>query len=453
MAESGNHGSAGGGIILGIESSCDETAAAVVVQGVRTLSNVVASQIATHSRYGGVVPELASREHLRNIVPVVRAALSEAGITLNELDAIAVTEGPGLAGALLVGITYAKSLALALGKPLIAVNHLEGHIHAVLLEQAQLARPTSQNRDKGRPALKPETASSLQPRAEVEGTSPLQPRAEAGAPCLALESWGPAAVANQAPLLALVVSGGHTHLYLARCHDSAEAGASGPLWSYENVGRTVDDAAGEAFDKVAKMLGLGYPGGPWIDALAPHGDARAVPFSFSEIKAKVHRPGGRAALPRFLFSFSGIKTAVLRYVELHDMRPTIDARRNALAALPSAKALEALALCDRETLNLIASFQRAVVGDLMRKTFLAAESLGARAVLVSGGVAANRELRVRFTAEAAARNLPIAFPSMALSTDNAAMIAAAAWPRLLAGDFAASGLSAEPNLKLGKPAT
>src|SRR5215469_1938686 len=214
------------GLILGIESSCDETAAAIVRGGVETLSNVVASQIATHSPYGGVVPELASREHLRNIVPVVRTALREANISLVDLDAIAVTNGPGLAGALLVGISYAKTLAYALGKPLIAVNHLEGHIHAVLLEQTQL------------------TANS-----EAE---PLP-----------------------FPALALVVSGGHTHLYLVHRH--------GDTWSYRNVGHTVDDAAGEAFDKVAKLLGLGYPGGPWIDALAPHGNPAAVPFSFAQI--------------------------------------------------------------------------------------------------------------------------------------------------------------------------
>src|SRR5271170_5185267 len=220
------------GLILGIESSCDETAAAVVRRGTETLSNVVASQIATHSPYGGVVPELASREHLRNIVPVVRAALREANISFADLDAIAVTSGPGLAGALLVGISYAKALAYALGKPLIAVNHLEGHIHAVLLEQAQLS--AEQESDSLREALLPGR-----------------------------------------PVLALVVSGGHTHLYLARRH--------GEHWSYRNVGHTVDDAAGEAFDKVAKLLGLGYPGGPWIDALAPHGNPKAVPFSFAQI--------------------------------------------------------------------------------------------------------------------------------------------------------------------------
>jgi N6-L-threonylcarbamoyladenine synthase len=382
------------GLILGIESSCDETAAAIVRRGAETLSNVVASQITTHAPYGGVVPELASREHLRNIVPVVRAALAEAGIAFRDLDAIAVTAGPGLAGALLVGISYAKSLAYALGKPLIAVNHLEGHIHAVLLEQAQLA-----------------VNSDLDP--------------------LAL------------PALALVVSGGHTHLYLARRH--------GESWIYRNVGRTVDDAAGEAFDKVAKLLGLGYPGGPWIDALAPHGNPSAVPFTFSQIKAKAHRRGDPNAIDpstSTLFSFSGIKTAVLRYTQTHEMAMSIEARRTALAPDPTIAG--ALALCDRQTLDLIASFQRAVIDDLRRKTFRAADQLGAASLLVSGGVAANRELRVRFTAEAVDRGLPIAFPSLALSTDNAAMIAAAAWPKLLANDLAPATLSAEPSLALGR---
>jgi N6-L-threonylcarbamoyladenine synthase len=379
------------GLILGIESSCDETAAAVVRRGTETLSNVVASQIATHAPYGGVVPELASREHLRNIVPVVRAAIVEAGITLQDLDAIAVTEGPGLAGALLVGITYAKSLAFALNKPLIAVNHLEGHIHAVLLEQAERA------------------------------TVPLP-----------------------LPALALVVSGGHTHLYLTH--------RNGEHWHYRNVGHTVDDAAGEAFDKVAKLLGLGYPGGPWIDALAPHGDAGAVPFSFAQIKPKAHRKDahGDDQARRFHFSFSGIKTAVLRYVQTHELFSSIEARRSTLAQLPNAKSSDALPLCDEETLNLIASFQRAVVDDLRRKTFQAAEAFGAASILVSGGVAANRELRVRFAAKAVERNLPIAFPSLTLSTDNAAMVAAAAWPKLLDNEYAPSDLSAEPSLALGR---
>ena len=381
------------GLILGIESSCDETAAAIVRRGTEVLSNVVASQIATHSPYGGVVPELASREHLRNIVPVVRTALDEAKITLANLDAIAVTNGPGLAGALLVGTSYAKTLAYALGKPLIAVNHLEGHIHAVLLDQAQQA-----------------VASEVEPL-------PL-------------------------PALALVVSGGHTHLYLVRRH--------GDTWTYRNVGHTVDDAAGEAFDKVAKLLGLGYPGGPWIDALAPHGDPTAVPFSFSQVKIKAHRMADAITTNPVttLFSFSGIKTAVLRYTQINQMACNIEARRTGLAVNPTLS--DALALCDKQTVDLIASFQRAVVDDLRRKTFRAAEALGAASLLVTGGVAANRELRVRFTGEAAGSGLPLAFPRPALATDNAAMIAAAAWPKLLAGDFAPATLSANPSLALGK---
>ena len=403
----------GSGLILGIESSCDETAAAVVERGARTLSSVVASQISTHATYGGVVPELASREHLRAIVPVVRAALAEAHVNLADLDAIAVTSGPGLAGALLVGITYAKALAFARGLPLIAVNHLEGHIHAVLLQQGQ---------DLGAPGLDFETG---------ETTNPDQ------------------------PALALVVSGGHTHLYLARPTDGT--------WSYALVGRTLDDAAGEAYDKVAKLLGLGYPGGPWIDALARFGDPHAVPFSFAQIKPKVHLHGKAprtkaaktapiAALdPHFLFSFSGIKTAVLRYVELHEMRKEAHTRvpRMLTMGKPPQTKEAALDLCPQPVLDLIASFQHAVVGDLMKKTFAAAEALGAARILVTGGVAANRELRERFTAEAARRGLSIAFPTLALSTDNAAMIAAAAWPRFLAGEFAPVELSADPSLTLG----
>jgi N6-L-threonylcarbamoyladenine synthase len=403
------------GLVLGIESSCDETAAAVVERGARTLSSVVASQIATHARYGGVVPELASREHLRAIVPVVRAALAEAHVTLADLDAIAVTSGPGLAGALLVGITYAKALAFARGLPLIAVNHLEGHIHAVLLEERQ----------------------------------------KLGAPGLASETWETTA-ADVTPALALVVSGGHTHLYLAR----PNAGT----WSYSLIGRTLDDAAGEAYDKVAKLLGLGYPGGPWIDALARFGDPHAVPFAFAQIKLKAHlqgkTPRTKAARtapiadldPHLLFSFSGIKTAVLRYVELHHMREEAQARVPRMLAMgrPPQSREAALDLCPQPTLDLIASFQHAVVGDLMKKTFAAAESLGATRILVTGGVAANRELRARFTAEAARRRLTIAFPTLALSTDNAAMIAAAAWPRFVAGEFAPKELSADPSLALGR---
>src|SRR5579863_10244045 len=287
--------------ILGIESSCDETAAAVVRSGEQVISNVVASQIATHQPYGGVVPELASREHLRAIVPVVRQALADAGRTYDSVDAIAVTQGPGLAGALLVGISYAKALAFALGKPLIAVNHLEGHIHAVLLEERQ----------KGNHEL-------------------------------------------QFPVLALVVSGGHTHLYLAsQTPDS---------WTYENIGHTRDDAAGEAFDKVAKLLGLGYPGGPVIDRLAAHGDPKAVKFPPAQIKHRDRRGrnDGRAVdldddRPRFDFSYSGIKTAILRYVEAHEMRGAIEARRNVLANISKPKLEDYLAICDKTTLDLVAS--------------------------------------------------------------------------------------------------
>ncbi|MGO9338333.1 MAG: tRNA (adenosine(37)-N6)-threonylcarbamoyltransferase complex transferase subunit TsaD [Terracidiphilus sp.] len=401
------------GLILAIETSCDETAAAVVQRGAHTLSSVVASQITTHARYGGVVPELASREHLRTIVPVVRTALGEAGVTLADLDAIAVTSGPGLAGALLVGITYGKALAFAANLPLIAVNHLEGHIHAVLLNE----------RESGALSVGSKTSDILESE----------------------------------PALALVVSGGHTHLYLAR--------PTGNTWQYTLVGRTLDDAAGEAYDKVAKLLGLGYPGGPWIDALAQFGNPRAVPFAFSQIKTKLHLAGkaprtkGAKTAPiadldrHFLFSFSGIKTAVLRYVELNNLRPEAEARRDALFTGPDAPARPtiegALAATSQTTIDLIASFQRAVVGDLLKKTFAAAESLGARRILVTGGVAANRELRQRFTAETARRDLSVSFPTLALSTDNAAMIAAAAWPRLLAQDFAPPGLSADPSLVLG----
>jgi N6-L-threonylcarbamoyladenine synthase len=392
----------GTGLILGIESSCDETAAAVVRSGTTALSNVVASQMSLHANYGGVVPELASREHLRNIVPVVREAMSRASaaaghtITFADLDAVAVTEGPGLAGALLVGITYAKALTFGLGKPLISINHLEGHIHAVLMETG------------GR---------------------------------------------TESPLLALVVSGGHTHLYLARQRGSESS------WTYRNVGRTVDDAAGEAYDKVAKLLGLGYPGGPWIDALAPFGNPRAVPFTFGQIKPRAPREGvtnkkapAPTEGPHFDFSFSGIKTAVLRYVETHHMRESIDARRAALAADPSItpKSSAATDICDQQTLDLIASFQYAVVGNLLRQAFAAAEFLGARSIVVSGGVAANSELRRRLQAEANRRGLPIAFPSLALSTDNAAMIAAAAWPKFLAQNFASEDLGATPQLRLGQ---
>ena len=379
--------------ILGIESSCDETAAAVVRSGEQVISNVVASQIATHQPYGGVVPELASREHLRAIVPVVRQALAEAGQTYGSVDAIAVTRGPGLAGSLLVGISYAKALAFALDKPLIAVNHLEGHIHAVLLEERQ----------KGNREL-------------------------------------------QFPVLALVVSGGHTHLYLAVQKDDA--------WTYENVGHTRDDAAGEAFDKVAKLLGLGYPGGPIIDQLAPHGNPRAVKFPPAQIKhrdRRGRRDGRAVALddrPRFDFSYSGIKTAILRYVETHDMRAAVDGRRHALGRIPKPRLEDYLAHSDRQTLDLVASFQRAMAEDLVEKTLAAARTFDVATLFVTGGVAANHELRQTFEREGAKEGLPVYFPSRPLSTDNAAMIAAAAYPKFLAKDLAAMDFSAEAGMVL-----
>jgi N6-L-threonylcarbamoyladenine synthase len=379
--------------ILGIESSCDETAAAVVRSGAEVISSVVASQMGVHQPYGGVVPELASREHLRAIVPVVGRALAEAKHSYQSLDAIAVTQGPGLAGALLVGISYAKALAFALDKPLIAVNHLEGHIHAVLLEERQ----------KGNYEM-------------------------------------------QFPVLALVVSGGHTHLYLAEQNKEG--------WTYENIGRTRDDAAGEAFDKVAKLLGLGYPGGPLIDRLAPHGDFRAVRFPAAQIKhrdrreGRDSRPSDNPDRPRFDFSYSGIKTAVLRYVETHNLQASIEDRRRTLVKISKPTIDDYLAHCDKQTLNLVASFQHAVVEDLVSKTLAAARTYDVATLFVTGGVAANNELRERFDNEAASDGLPVYFPSRPLSTDNAAMIAAAAYPKFLANDLAPMDFSAEAGMGL-----
>ncbi len=375
--------------ILGIESSCDETGAAVVRSGEQILSNVVFSQIATHLPYGGVVPELASREHLRAIVPVVRKALADAGRTYASVDAIAVTQGPGLAGALLVGLSYAKALAFSLEKPLIAVNHLEGHIHAVLLEERQ----------KGNQHV-------------------------------------------DFPVLALVVSGGHTHLYLA--------GQNGDSWSYDNVGHTRDDAAGEAFDKVAKLLALGYPGGPIIDRLSTHGNPTFIKFASPQIKHpdRKGRLSPTNTRPGFDFSYSGIKTAVLRYIEAHNLAPAIEKRRASLAGMAKPRFDDYLAACEPETLNLVASFQRSMVDDLVAKTLEAAQAYDVATLFVTGGVAANNELRQRFETESAQLGLPVFFPSRPLSTDNAAMIAAAAYPKWLAKDFAAMDSSAEASLPL-----
>jgi N6-L-threonylcarbamoyladenine synthase len=402
-----------GTLILGIESSCDETSAAVIRDGHEVLSNVVASQM-IHSNYGGVVPELASREHLRAIVPVVREAMQRAGVQYSDLAAVAVTEGPGLAGALLVGISFAKALAFGADLPLIAVNHLEGHIHAVLMDI----------------------------------TNP-------GAPHLDSEMW-----ASADPLLALVVSGGHTHLYLA-------ARTPQQTWHYRNVGKTLDDAAGEAFDKVAKLLGLPYPGGPWIDALASHGIADRNLFPFAQIKQKATgntapKLAREAILSpyedhtRFDMSFSGIKTAVRRYVEQNSMQPAIAAREQGFHAMGLQKArpdetnvTRALPLFDVQTLNLIASFQNAVVKNLARATFNAAEHYRVQGVLVSGGVAANSHLRFIYANCASHAKLPLAFPTIALSTDNAAMIAAAAWPKFVTSQFAPDTLEPTPQLRLG----
>jgi N6-L-threonylcarbamoyladenine synthase len=356
--------------ILGIESSCDETAAAVVENGSLILSSVVASQLETHGKYGGVVPELASREHLRAIVPVVRAALERAGTGYEDLAAIAVTAGPGLVGALLVGITYAKALSFARGLPLIAVNHIEGHIHAVVSQAALQGRPV------------------------------------------------------EYPALALVVSGGHTHLFEVR-----------EKLEYRLLGKTRDDAAGEAYDKVAKLLGFPYPGGPVVDRLAPHGNPRAVSFTLAKMKGN--------ALD---FSFSGLKTAVLRWVQQHDMAREIETRRELQRVKPHASIEEWLEVTPKATLDLLASFQYTVIEELLRRSAAAAEEIGARSLIVSGGVSCNAGLRA--AAQEAPLPCAVHFPDPALSTDNAAMIAAAAFPKFERGEFADLSLAASANLRL-----
>ena len=357
-------------LILGIESSCDETAAAVVEDGARVLSSVVASQMETHGKYGGVVPELASREHLRAIVPVVREALEIAGVSLREVDAIAVTHGPGLVGSLLVGITYAKALSFGSGVPLVAVNHIEGHIHAVVMEA----------RGQGQPV--------------------------------------------EYPALALVVSGGHTHLFAIQQEGS-----------YRLLGRTRDDAAGEAFDKVAKLLGFGYPGGPVIDLLAPHGNPNAVRFTSAKMKGNVHD-----------FSFSGLKTAVLRWYEGQGMHDEVARRRELLRRTARPTVEEWLECTPQPTLDLLASFQSTVVRELIRRVEACADQIDARTVIVSGGVACNQGLRTAaHKARVAARVL---FPTPALSTDNAAMIAAAAHPKVLRAQFAGWELAGTAHLAL-----
>ncbi len=338
-------------LILGIESSCDETAAAVVRDGVEILSSVISSQIDSHKPFGGVVPELASREHLEKIEVVVDRAIGDAGVNLANIDGIAVTQGPGLIGSLLVGVCYAKSLAYAHEIPFVGVNHIEGHVYSVVFEN-----PAVEN-----------------------------------------------------PAMALIVSGGHTNLFWI-----PEEG------QYKVVSRTRDDAAGEAFDKVAKMLGLGYPGGPAIERVAAEGDPAAVRFS----KAKIS--DGRPD-----FSFSGLKTAVSRYIRENNIEPGSNSR-------PANQAV----------VDLAASFQKAVVDALVGTMEKQAGELRPRTLILAGGVACNESLRAASTAAAARLGIPVYFPSKHLSTDNAAMIAAAGARQLATGESAPLTMSADITMRL-----
>lgn len=331
--------------ILAIESSCDETAAAVVVNGREVLSNVINSQIDIHKTYGGVVPEIASRKHIENIDPVIRAALEEAKVTLDDIDAIAVTYGPGLVGALLVGVAHAKALAFSCGKPLIAVNHIEGHISANFTEHNDL----------------------------------------------------------EPPFGVLVVSGGHT--YLAMVNDYCE---------YEIIGRTRDDAAGEAFDKVARALGLGYPGGPKIDKLAKEGDPDAIDF-----------PRASIADSPMDFSFSGLKSAVLNYLNSCGMQG-IEINKADVAA----------------------SFQKAVVDASTGRAIKMCEDKGITKLAIAGGVASNSSLRESLENECAKRNIKYYSPSVLMCTDNAAMIGSAAFYKFIKGETAGYDLNAVPGLGL-----
>ena len=334
-------------IILSIESSCDETSAAVVVNGREVLSNVIASQIDTHKKYGGVVPEVASRMHIEVVDSVVKAALDEAGVKLEEIDAIGVTYGPGLVGALLVGLQYAKGLALGSGKPLIPVNHIQGHICANFI----------QHKD-----LKP-------------------------------------------PFVSLVVSGGHTFIVHVKSYRE-----------FEVIGQTRDDAAGEAYDKVARALGLGYPGGPKIDKLAKEGNENAIVFP----RAKFHDD-------TLDFSFSGVKSAVLNYLNKAKMK-------------------------DEEVnkADVAASFQKAIVDVLKNNVFLTCERRNLNKIAVAGGVASNSCLRNTLIEEGKKRGIEILFPSPILCTDNAAMIGSAAYFNYIEGIVSDLNINAKPNLKLGE---
>ncbi|MCE1253290.1 MAG: tRNA (adenosine(37)-N6)-threonylcarbamoyltransferase complex transferase subunit TsaD [Anaerolineae bacterium] len=334
--------------ILGIESSCDETAAAVIENGRALLSNVVATQIDLHAKYGGVFPELASRQHIRTIYAVIDQALQQAHMTLEDIDAIAVTMGPGLAGSLVVGVNAAKGLALAKNIPLIGVNHLEGHIYSAWVYPADIAEP------------------------------PAPP---------------------EFPIMALLVSGGHSELNLVNEH-----------LSYQRLGSTLDDAAGEAFDKVARLLGLSYPGGPSIQKAATDGNPQA--FSFPRAKTD----------GSFDFSFSGLKTAVLRLVKEFEKEQK---------ALPVA--------------DIAASFQTAVVDVLLNKTLKAAHAYQAKSLLVAGGVSANRALREAFLGQT---EFPVFIPAFAYCTDNAAMIAAAGYQRYMHGDRSGLEMDVQPTFPL-----
>ena len=333
-------------LVLGIETSCDETAAAVLDGGRKVLGQVVASQDKVHGPYGGIVPELASRRHLEDILPVVRGALAQASVRLEDIEGIAVTQGPGLVGSLLIGCSVAKSLAYVHRVPLVGVNHLEGHIYAAFLQDP----------------------------------------------------------APEYPFLALVVSGGHTALYLARAPRQ-----------YERIGQTRDDAAGEAFDKVAKLLGLGYPGGPIIERVARDGDPKAI--SFSHARMSDGAPD---------FSFSGIKTSVSLYVK----------QRAPLGA--------------DEIADVAASFQATVVKMLVRKTIKAALHHGIKRLVLTGGVAANTPLREALDAAAIEHGLRLHIPPRSLCTDNAAMITAAGTVRLAAGERAPLTMNAAPDLTLAE---
>ena len=338
-------------LILGIESSCDETAAAVVRDGREILSSVISSQIELHKPFGGVVPELASREHLQKIGPVVEMALTRAGIDLNGIDAIAVTRGPGLIGSLLVGVCYAKALAYGLNKPLIGVNHIEGHVYSVAFENPPVKYPA----------------------------------------------------------LALIVSGGHTNLFYIPCEGK-----------YQIISRTRDDAAGEAFDKVAKMLGLAYPGGPAIEKLAASGDPKKVKFTRPKIS------DGRPD-----FSFSGMKTAVAKYLREHEISPNDHSDENRKAVG-----------------DIAAGFQAAVVDSLVSTMEKSARELNPKTLIVAGGVACNGKLREASASAAARLEIPVYFPSPALSTDNAAMIAAAGYFHFRNGEKAAPEMTADVSMRL-----